>query len=72
VELWTTDECAQYLKMHPVTIRNKARHGQIPFVRVGGRLRFVPERIRDWVSAGCPRQDDQPTLFEADVRHPEP
>ena len=54
MELWTVDEAAHYLKYHPETVRAKTRKGLMPALRVGGRWRYHPERLRAWVDAGCP------------------
>ncbi len=62
--LLTTVEAGQFLKMHPVTLRNKARAKEVPAVRVGGRWRFEEAVLREWIAQGCPRQTEQPTLFE--------
>lgn len=63
MELWTVDEAAHYLKYHAETVRRLARLGRIPVLRVGGRWRFRPERLAEWVDAGCPDPSEQPSLF---------
>jgi excisionase family DNA binding protein len=62
--LLTTMEAGQFLKMHPVTVRNKARAKEIPAVRVGGRWRFDENALREWVAQGCPSQATQASLFD--------
>lgn len=64
MELWTVDEAANYLKLHPETIRRKAREHAIPSVRLGRWLRFRKEQLDEWIAAGCPTQQTQPTLFD--------
>lgn len=62
--LLTTTEAAAFLRLHPVTLRDKARAKEIPAVRVGGQWRFEEVVLREWIAQGCPRQTEQPTLFE--------
>ena len=62
--LMTTVEAGRFLKMHPVTLRNKARAKEVPAVRVGGRWRFEETTLRAWISQGCPSQHQQPSLFD--------
>jgi len=63
VELWTPEEAAHYLKLNTEVVRRKTRLRQIPAVKVGRFWRYHPERLAAWVDAGCPTQDEQPTLF---------
>ena len=68
VDLWTVDEAAAFLKLHPETVREKARARELPAVRLGlGKRklwRFDEAVLREWVAQGCPSQADQPSLFE--------
>lgn len=41
-------QLAEYLNLKPVTIRRKAKEGEIPSIRVGNRLRFDKEEIYRW------------------------
>ncbi len=66
MELWTVDEAAHYLKLHPETLRRKTRDKQVPAVKVGPFWRYHPERLRAWVDAGCPSQLEQSSLFDLD------
>lgn len=50
--LLTVNELASYLKIAPKTLYNLAAAGKIPHVKVGGSLRFVPERIEAWAREG--------------------
>ncbi len=73
--LLTTEEAGRFLKMHPVTLRNKARAREIPAVRVGGRWRFDESALRDWIACGCPVPvEASPTLRGApsDLQGPGP
>ena len=61
--LLTTTEAAEYLRLHPVTVRRKARAGEIPFIRLGGQWRFDEAILTEWVARGCPAQATDPDLF---------
>ena len=61
--LLTTKQAAEFLSLHPVTVRRKARNGQIPFVRLGGQWRFDEGVLHEWVSRGCPTAQRDPDLF---------
>ena len=50
-EAYTSEEVAQYLKLHPYTIRRLAREKKIPAFRVGGRWRFRIDDIDAWARA---------------------
>lgn len=39
-EILTTREVAEYLRVHVITVYRWVKTGQIPFFKVGGRLRF--------------------------------
>ncbi len=48
--LWTVEEVATYLHFAPETIRNMARNGVIPSLKVGKRVwRFHKEQIQAWL-----------------------
>lgn len=61
--LLTTTEAAEYLRLHPVTVRRKARAGEIPFIRLGGQWRFDEVILKAWVARGCPARATDPDLF---------
>jgi excisionase family DNA binding protein len=42
-------EAAKLLRIHPKTLRNKARLGIIPGVQVGRLWRFRPSALNDWL-----------------------
>lgn len=46
----TLDQTAEYLHLHPVTLRNKARKGEIPATKLGRQWRFVREQLDTWLS----------------------
>ncbi len=47
--LLDTDEAAKLLRMHPRTLRTKARTGSIPGVQVGRRWRFRASTLNRWL-----------------------
>jgi excisionase family DNA binding protein len=49
-EYWTAEEAAAYLRYRAETLRNLARLGRIPAVRLieGGEWRFDPDEIAAW------------------------
>ncbi len=47
--LLDTGEAARLLRMHPRTLRTKARKGAIPGVQVGRRWRFRASTLDRWL-----------------------
>ena len=47
--LLCTRDVALFLGVHEQTVRRMAGRGELPCVRVGSRLRFVPSDITRWV-----------------------
>jgi excisionase family DNA binding protein len=47
-QLWTTEEVATYLHVSLKTVFNLRKKG-LPFVQLGGAVRFVPEEIRQYL-----------------------
>ena len=47
--LLDTEEAARLLRMHPRTLRTKARRGSIPAVQVGKRWRFRAFTLDRWL-----------------------
>lgn len=50
--LWSVDEVATFLKLHPQTVYLKARTGELPSVKIGGSRRFRPAEVREWAESG--------------------
>ena len=48
VKAFTSEEIAEYLRLHPYTIRRLAREGKIPAFRAGGQWRFRKDKIDAW------------------------
>ena len=47
-ELWTTERVAKYLHVSLKTVFNLRKKG-LPYVQLGGAIRFVPQEIRDYL-----------------------
>ena len=47
--LWTTRQVAAYLAVSEATIRSWQHSHRIPFVKVGGSIRYVPVAIRNLI-----------------------
>ncbi len=54
--LWDARDVARYLKVSRSWVYQKAEAGLLPYLKVGGLVRFVPERVRDFAlgTAGGP------------------
>ena len=50
-ELWTVTEVAAFLKVSRGHVYRLTSKNQIPFVRLGSGVRFVPTKIRSWLEA---------------------
>jgi excisionase family DNA binding protein len=50
--LWTTEEARQYLNISRRTLQKLYLAGDIPSMRVGGRVMFDAERLRQLVKSG--------------------
>jgi len=48
-ELWTTPQVAKYLRVSLKTIFNLRKRG-LPYVQLGGAVRFVPQEIKDYLT----------------------
>lgn len=48
--LLTVKEVAEYLRLNPRTVSNKAQCGAIPATKVAGRWRFDPQAIKALLS----------------------
>jgi excisionase family DNA binding protein len=47
-QLWTTEQAAQYLHVSLKTVFNLRKRG-LPYVQLGGAVRFIPQEIRDYL-----------------------
>lgn len=49
IDVYTVDEVAEALKLHPYTIRRLSREKKIPAFKVGGQWRFKKSKIIAWL-----------------------
>jgi excisionase family DNA binding protein len=49
--LWDARDVARYLKVSRSWVYQKAEAGLLPYLKVGGLVRFVPERMRAFALA---------------------
>ena len=47
--LWTAEDVAAFLGLHPQTVYAKSRAGEIPSHKIGRSLRFRPSEVQAWV-----------------------
>jgi excisionase family DNA binding protein len=47
--LMTIDDVAQYLGLHPLTVRRLARDGEIPALKIGRQWRVKRELLDQWM-----------------------
>jgi len=47
-DLWTTERVAKYLHVSLKTVFNLRKKG-LPYVQLGGAVRFVPQEIKDYL-----------------------
>jgi len=52
LEIMTTNEIAEYLKLHPITICKCAAEEKIPAIRIGSVWRFDKNVIDKWIAKG--------------------
>ena len=48
-EIYNIKELSNYLKISPSEIRKLVRQNQIPYFRVGNRIKFEKEKINEWI-----------------------
>lgn len=48
--LWTAEDVALYLRVSEATVRSWQQGRRLPFVKIGGTVRFVPAEIRQLVA----------------------
>jgi excisionase family DNA binding protein len=50
-KLWTPKDLADYLSVEESVVKYWARTQELPCVRLGRRIRFVPNDIMEWIWA---------------------
>jgi excisionase family DNA binding protein len=48
--LWTVRDVAAFLRLGRNAVYSMAASGALPSLRVGARVRFLPEEIRTWLA----------------------
>jgi hypothetical protein len=48
-DLWTSERVAQHLHVSLKTVFNLRKNG-LPFLKLGGAVRFVPQEIKDYLA----------------------
>ncbi len=51
--LWDAVDVATFLKTSRSWVYMRAERNEIPFLRIGGLLRFQPSKIREWAASGA-------------------
>ncbi len=46
--LWNAKDVARFLKVSRSWVYQKAEAGVLPYLRIGGLVRFEPETVRAW------------------------
>lgn len=54
-DIMTLDEAAEYLRVHPRTLRMKASQGKIPGAKIGRVWRFHRQQLERWLLQGGAR-----------------
>lgn len=69
METLDLDQAAALLKIHPVTLSEKASRGEIPGARIGKRWVFITIDLIDYIRSQYARQAMQGDLSKAIVCH---
>ena len=56
-EVMTAEEIAEYLRIHPYTVRRLARAGKLPGFKVGGQWRFNRNQIGDLANTPAEKRE---------------
>ncbi|HSH59106.1 MAG TPA: helix-turn-helix domain-containing protein [Acidimicrobiales bacterium] len=48
--LWTASDVAEFLSISERTVRAWQLDHKLPYLKIGGTVRFIPEEIRTWAS----------------------
>ena len=54
--LWTIDELASFMRLSRKAAYALVASSEVPRVRIGVRLRFLPQAVQEWVSAHAKSQ----------------
>jgi excisionase family DNA binding protein len=59
IDVLTADEVSELLRISTNRVMLLARRGEIPFLRVDGRIRFDARDVEDWLRS---QRSDAPTM----------
>ena len=48
-QLWTVHEAAAFLRIGRNAVYGMVKAGELPSVRIGSRVRFIPGELRAWI-----------------------
>ena len=48
-QLWTARQAAQFLNIGRNAVYEMVDRGELPSLRIGSRVRFIPAEVRAWV-----------------------
>lgn len=69
-ELYTINQVAILLKVHPLTVRRYIREGKLKAVRVGGNVRVALNDLREFMQSFVPQaKASKPTSQIAAEKH---
>jgi len=57
MDVYTVDEVADALKLHPYTIRRLSREKKVPAFKFGGQWRYRKDEIDNWTKGGKKLRD---------------
>lgn len=49
-DYFTVRQCAEYLRVNPMTIYRMVKKGAIPYFRVGNSIRFHIKSLHEWLA----------------------
>jgi excisionase family DNA binding protein len=60
--LWTVQDVAQYLRLHPNTIYELIRDNKLPMIRVGKSFRIEPSHLKEFLQSQADQGPQNPVL----------
>jgi excisionase family DNA binding protein len=65
--LWSDEQAADFLGLHPKTVQRMARRGELPAYRVGKYWRYRASELNDWLMLQSHRQIHPPAQTGKDT-----
>ena len=53
-KLWTAEELAHYLNLSRGAVYAMICRKEVPYLKIGRRVRFSRESVEEWIAEGCP------------------